>query len=82
MDVELSVLHKFLKLYTNNANDIKINRNASYAFCKFADVHDTSFIVRMCVKVNDSDYILIFNFKNQSAISLKSIISISIFGNQ
>ncbi len=39
-----------IKLYTKNANGIQINRNASYAFCEFANVHDKSFIVRMCVR--------------------------------
>ncbi len=72
-----------VKLYTNNANSIKINRNASYAFCEFANVHDKSFIVRMCVKESKWVWLHIdFNFKNQSAISLKSVISISVFGNQ
>lgn len=71
------------KLYTNNANGIQINRNASYAFCEFANVHDKSFIVRMCFKESKWLWLHIdFNFKNQYAISLKSIISISILGNQ
>ncbi len=39
-----------IKLYTKNANGIQINRNASYTFCEFANVHDKSFIVRMCVR--------------------------------